>query len=78
MFKKIIDIIADKLTLTEEQIDKIALETNIVDDLNADSIAIVEIAMDIEEKLGVYVPDEDIPTLKTVKDIVDYVESRQA
>jgi len=77
MFEKIVEIIADKLVLSDEKIEKITLETNVLDDLNADSLEIVEILMALDDTFGVNVPDEDVPTLKTVKDIVDYVEKHQ-
>jgi len=49
----------------------------IIADLKADSLAIVEMLMEIEEKFGVNVPDEDVANLKTVQDIADYVANNQ-
>ena len=48
-----------------------------MEDLGADSLDVVELLMEIEETFGVSVPDEDIPGLKTVKDIIEYVEAHQ-
>ena len=75
MFEKIAEIISKQLKAETEKINP---ETSIIDDLGADSLDVVELLMAIEENFGVSVPDEDIPNLKTVQNIVDYVESRQA
>jgi len=75
MFEQIVDIISKQL---RAEADEIGLSTNIMEDLGADSLDVVELLMSLEEIFGVTVPDEDVPTLKTVKDIVDYVDSHQA
>ena len=48
--------------------------SNIIEDLGADSIDLVELLMTIEEKKGIVVSDEDAVKLKTVKDVSDYIE----
>lgn len=48
--------------------------SNIIEDLSADSIDLVELLMTIEEKKGIVVSDEDAVKLKTVKDVADYIE----
>ena len=48
--------------------------SNIIEDLGADSIDLVELLMTIEEKKGIVVSDEDTVKLKTVKDVADYIE----
>ena len=75
MLEQIIDIISKQL---KADIDQITPETNIMDDLGADSLDVVELLMAIEETFGVAVPDEDVPGLKTIQDIVSYVEANQA
>jgi acyl carrier protein len=75
MFEQIAEIISKQLKTEPE---KIVPKTNIMEDLKADSLDVVELLMAIEESFSVTVPDEDIPALKTVQDIVDYVESHQA
>lgn len=75
MIEKISKIIAEQLVV---DIEDIKPESNIIDDLNADSLSVVEILMAIEEEFGLKVPDEDVPSLKTIKDIADYVEQNQA
>jgi len=74
MLEQIIEMIASQLKKDAEQI---APETSIMDDLGADSLDVVELLMAIEETFGVTVPDEDVQGLKTVRDIVNYVEDRQ-
>jgi len=74
MFEQIVEIITKQLRAEAGQI---VPETKIMEDLGADSLDVVELLMAIEENFGVTVPDEDIPGLKTVQDIVDYVETRQ-
>ena len=74
MIKEIAEIIAEQLVI---DIESIKPESNIIDDLKADSLAIVEMLMAIEEKYGVNVPDEDVPNLKTVQDIADYVANHK-
>jgi len=75
MFEQIVEIISKQLKAEPENITP---ETNIMEDLGADSLDVVELLMTIDEIFGISVPDEDVPGLKTVKDIVDYVENHQA
>jgi len=74
MINEIIEIIAEQLVVDAEDIKP---ESEIIADLKADSLAIVEMLMEIEEKFGVNVPDEDVPNLKTVQDIADYVTNNK-
>ena len=50
--------------------------TNIVEDLGADSLEIVEMLMALEEKFGITVSDEEALTLKTVKDVAEFIERK--
>jgi acyl carrier protein len=50
-------------------------EKSFVDDLDVDSLSMVEVAMAAEEKFGVKIPDDELPKLKTVGDAVSYIES---
>ena len=50
-------------------------EKTFVDDLDVDSLSMVEVAMAAEEKFGVKIPDDELPKLKTVGDAVKYIES---
>ena len=72
MFDKIAEIIASQLRADQADITE---DTNVMEDLGADSLDVVEILMAIEKNFGVSVSDDEIPNLKTVRDIVEYVES---
>ncbi|EJP21819.1 acyl carrier protein [Peptostreptococcaceae bacterium AS15] len=74
MFEKIQDIISEVLGVEK---DEITMESNLTDDLNADSLDALDIVTEIEEKLSVKIPDEDFTKFATVKDIVEYIESNQ-
>ena len=56
-------------------VEEVQLDKSFVDDLEVDSLAMVEIIMGCQEKFGVEIPDEESKNLKTVGDAVAYVES---
>ncbi|MGG5462342.1 acyl carrier protein [Clostridium sp. B9] len=70
MFDKLKVIIADKLSVNE---DEITMESTFIDDLGADSLDIVELIMALEEELEMEIPDEDAEGFKTVGDVVEYI-----
>ena len=72
MFEKIKEIIADKLSIDAEEI---TLDSSFIDDLNADSLDIVELIMALEDELEMEIPDEDVENFKTVGDVVNYVKT---
>lgn len=72
MFEKVKEIIADKLSVDAEEI---TLESSFIDDLNADSLDIVELIMALEDELDMEIPDEDVENFKTVGDVVNYVKN---
>lgn len=57
---------------------EVTLEKSFVDDLDIDSLSMVEIAVQMEDKYGVKIPDEDLASLKTVGDSVAYVQKLEA
>lgn len=57
--------------------DEIKMESKFVDDLNADSLDVVELIMELEEKLGVSIPDEDAEKITSVGDVVAYIDSKK-
>lgn len=71
VLEKITKILCDQLDLDEEQVTE---DSEIIDDLGADSLDIVDLVMTLEEEFDTEIPDEDIEGLKTVGDIVKYVE----
>lgn len=72
-FDKVVDILAKQLN-TEKS--KIKGETNIATDLGADSLDLVEILMSLEDEFAVSIPDEAIPEIKTVNDLVKYIDAQ--
>ncbi|MBR1507834.1 MAG: acyl carrier protein [Eubacterium sp.] len=74
MFEEIKQVIVETLSCDESQV---TLEASLTDDLGADSLDAVELGMAIEDALGVTIADEDLPNIKTVQDLVDYVESHK-
>lgn len=54
---------------------EIELEKSFVDDLDVDSLSMVEISMAAEEKFGVSIPDSELKNLKTVADVVNFVKA---
>ena len=73
-FDKVRDIIADQLSLDRE---KIVETTVMAEELGADSLDLVEILMSLEDEFGISIPDEEIPNLKTIKDLVDYIDANK-
>lgn len=57
--------------------DAVTLEASISDDLGADSLAIVELIMALEDEFGISLPDEEVQDLKLVKDVVKLIENKQ-
>ncbi|HEX3923009.1 MAG TPA: acyl carrier protein [Streptosporangiaceae bacterium] len=53
--------------------DQVTPEKTFVDDLDIDSLSMVEIAVAAQDKFGVEIPDEQLKDLKTVQDVIDYV-----
>ena len=72
-FDKIKGIIAEQLGVEE---DAITMDTNLMKDLEADSLDAVEIIMAIEDEFDIEIPDEDAEKFQTVADIVGYVEAK--
>lgn len=70
---KVKQIIMEKLGVSEEQVTP---EASFIDDLNADSLDIVELVMELEDAFSIEIPDEDAEKLKTVKDAIDYLRGR--
>ncbi len=74
MEEKVIKLISEATKIEES---KLSLETSFVDDLNLDSLDIVELMMKMEDEFGIEIPEEDAEGLKTVKDIVTYLGNKQ-
>ena len=75
MFEKVRDIIVETLSC---EADEVTMEASLTEDLGADSLDAVELNIALEEQLGISIADEDRPNMKTVGDIVRYLEDKEA
>jgi acyl carrier protein len=71
IFEKLKDIIAEQLSV---EADEVSLDSNIQDDLGADSLDVVDLITTIEDEFDISIPDEAVEEIKTVGDIVNYIE----
>ncbi len=74
VFEKIKAILAEQLDADPE---KMTMDTKIAEDLGADSIDVVELLMSIEDEFDVEIPDEAIENVKTIGDVVNYIQDHQ-
>lgn len=72
MQEKIIELISEKLNKSK---DEIKLDSRLVEDLGADSLDFVELIMAFEDEFNITLPDEDVGKLKTIGNIVDYINN---
>ncbi len=73
IMEKLIAVIKEKLGVEE---NKIVASASYVEDLGADSLALVDIAMALEDEFGMEIPDEDIEKIKTVGDTINYIKEK--
>ena len=73
VFNKIREILVEQLDVEE---DSVTMDSLITDDLGADSLDVVDMVMSLEEEFDIEIPDEEIGNMKTVGDIVHYIESK--
>lgn len=71
-FDKIKTILAEQL---DADIDDMTMDTDIAKDLGADSLDVVELLMSIEDEFEVEIPDEEIENIKTIGELVEYIEA---
>jgi acyl carrier protein len=74
VFTQVKEVIVEKLSCDA---DKVVMEASFVDDLGADSLETVELIMGLEDKFGLTIADEDAEKIRTVKDAVDFIGSKQ-
>ncbi len=72
IFDKIKELLADQL---DADIDEMTMNTDIAKDLGADSLDVVELLMSIEDEFSVEIPDEEIENIKTIGELVEYIEA---
>lgn len=75
MFEKVRTLLAEQLCI--DDVDSITLDTNLADDLEADSLDAVEVVMALEDEFGIEIPDEEAQNFKTVGDICKYIEQNK-
>lgn len=73
-FEKVRNVIVETLAC---EADQVTMEASLADDLGADSLASVELVMALEEATGITIDDAELPNLKTVGDIVKYLEAHK-
>ena len=69
-FEKICAMLSKQMDVPANQI---TMETRLVEDLKADSLDVVELIMDIEQEYGIQVPEEELPNVHTVGDILKFI-----
>ena len=74
IFGQMKEIVAEQLAVDPEEV---TMEASFVEDLNADSLDLVELIMELEEKFGIQVPDEVAEKIVTVGDAVEYIQEHQ-
>lgn len=72
VLEKIKVILAEQFDVEE---DSLKLDTDLQDDLGADSLDVVDLLMSIEDEFEIEIPDEEIENIRTVGDLVNYIES---
>lgn len=73
-FEDVKAIVVEQLNVEESIVKE---DSKFTEDLNADSLDVVELVMAIEEKFDVEIPDSEAEKIKTVKDVVDYIDSHK-
>ncbi len=71
VFEKVCDIIAQQLNIEK---DDITMETNLQEDLHIESLDMIEYIVIVEHEFDIDIPDEEMPNLQTVQDVVTYIE----
>ncbi len=73
VFEKVRAILVEQMDVDE---DTVTMESSITDDLGADSLDVVDMVMSLEEEFDVEIPDEEIESMRTVGDIVRFIEQK--
>ena len=73
-FEKVRDIVVEQLGV---EADEVKIDSTFIDDLGADSLDIVELIMAFEEEFGIEIPDEAAEKIKTVQDVVSYIDQNK-
>ncbi len=74
VFEKVKSILCEQLDADE---NKVTMDTLIAEDLGADSLDVVDLLMSLEDEFDVEIPDEEIENIKTVGNLVQYIENNK-
>ena len=74
VFEKVAEILSEQLGIDA---DKISMDSLLEEDLDADSLDAIDVVMSIEDEFQIEVPDEVISSMKSVADIVNFIENNQ-
>ncbi len=74
VFEKVKQLIAEQLSVEENEITE---SSSIQDDLGADSLDVVDLVMALEDEFNIEIPEDQVENIKTVGDIVKYIEDKQ-
>ena len=74
VFDKVKELISEQLDV---KADDITEASNILDDLGADSLDVVDLVMALEDEFDVEIPEDQVENIKTVGDIVKFIEDKQ-
>ena len=77
-YDRIVTIIVEHIGLSQSRAEEITRDNKIIDDLGADSLDVIEIAMAIEEEFDINISDEKLHAIVTIQDAVKLVESELA
>ncbi len=75
ILEKVKDLIADQLDVADR--DSITEGSSITDDLGADSLDVVDLVMALEDEFSIEIPEDEVENIKTVGDIIKYIEDKQ-
>ncbi len=75
-FERIRGFLAEQLSI--DDLDSITLESNLIEDFDADSLDVVDMVMTLEDEFGIEIPDEAISEMRTIGDVVRYVDANKA
>ncbi len=75
ILEKVKELIADQLDVADKE--SITEGSSITDDLGADSLDVVDLVMALEDEFGIEIPEDEVENIKTVGDIIKYIEDKQ-
>jgi len=73
LFDDIKEVVVEQLSVNPDEVKE---DSKFVEDLGADSLDVVELVMALEEKFDIEIPDDEAEKIRTVKDVVNYIESK--